>query len=352
MKILWKIGGVLAFSAISLPVIGLLYQRMAERRDARKFPPPGKLVDIGGYRLHLYEMRANKPGPTVVLEAGLGSSCLDWCKVQPEVAKFARAVSYDRAGSGWSDAGPAPRTSKQIALELHTLLTRADIPGPYILVAHSFGGLNIRLFADMYPQEVAGMVFVDTSHEDQNAIPALSAASSKDERLIPLLSMTASFGLLRLLVATGQTPLKQMRYPADIVPQVKSLWSQTRTMHMNALELDSFEESAAQVRASRASRHSYGTLPLYVLSQSMKTSFKSPEEQQIQEGWQELQRDLASLSTHSTHIVTDDSSHYIQLDQPELVIAAIQTVAQAANEQARAQGQEYVQTPKNFQKGD
>ena len=193
------------------------------------------------------------------------------------------------------------------------------------------------------------MVFVDTSHEDQNAIPALSAALVKEEYLNVLLGIAAPFGLLRLIVTTGQTPLKQMHYPANIVPQVKALWNQTRSTRMSALELDSFEESAAQVRTSR---HSYGSLPLYVLSQSVKTSFKSSEEQQIQEGWQELQRDLASLSTNSTHIVASDSSHYIQLDQPELVIAAIKSVVQAANEQARAQGQEYVQTPKNFQKGD
>lgn len=330
---------MLGLTSVTLPIIGFVYQRMVERRDARRFPPPGKLVDVGSHRLHLYEMGADKSGPTVVLEAGMGCSCLDWCKVQPEVATFARVVSYDRAGSGWSDAGPEPRTSKQIATELHTLLTRAGIPGPYILVAHSFGGLNIRLFADMYPQEVAGMVFVDTSHEDQNAIPALSAVLVKEEYQNVLIGIIAPFGVLRLIIATGQSPLKQMSYPADIVPQVKALWSQTRAMRMNALELDSFEESAAQVRTSR---HSYGPLPLYVLSQSVKTSFKSPEEQQIQEGWQELQRDLATLSTRSTHIVADDSSHYIHLDQPELVIAAIKTVTQAANERARVQGREHL----------
>lgn len=320
----------------SLPVLGWLYQTIAARRDAAKYPPLGKLVDVGGYRLHLYEMGSGRrEGPTIVFEAGMGCSCLDWCKVQPEVAKFAHAVSYDRAGLGWSDSGPNPRTSEQMVAELHTLLTNANVPKPYILVGHSFGGLNIRLYADTYPQEVVGMVFVDTSHEDQTSVPALAKEWKQDERLVTILGATARFGLIHLLIASGQSPLKHMPYPAAIVPQIKALGSQTRDMSMSYKEMQNFEISAAQVRASR---HSYGTLPLVVLSQQQKTEFSSPDEQQIQDAWPGFQRDLASLSSNSTHIIAEQSGHYIQLDQPELVINAIRSVLQAVLEQPQHQG--------------
>ncbi len=320
----------------SLPVLGWLYETIAARRDAAKYPPLGKLVDVGGYRLHLYEMGSGRnEGPTVVFDSDMGCSCLDWCKVQPEVAKFAHAVSYDRAGLGWSDSGPNPRTSEQMVAELHSLLTNANVPKPYILVGHSFGGLNIRLYAGTYPQEVVGMVFVDTSHEDQTLLPVLAKEMRKSKLLGVILAATAPFGLIRLIVDFGQSPLKTMHYPATIVPQIKALTTQTRDMSMSYQEMRSFETSAVQVRASR---HSYGTLPLVVLSQQQKIAFSSSDEEQIQEAWQGFQRDLASLSSNSTHIIAEHSTHYIQLDQPELVINAIRSVLQAVSEQPQHQG--------------
>lgn len=336
MNILKRILLAVGLFAVSLPVLGWLYQTIAGRRDAANYPPPGKLVNVGDYRLHLYEMGSERrEGPTVVFDSGLGCSCLDWCKVQPEVAKFARAVSYDRAGLGWSDSDPNPRTSEQIVAELHTLLTNANIPKPYILVGHSFGGLNIRLYADKYPQEVAGMVFVDTSHEDQLAVPALAKGMKNAERLNAILIAVAPFGLIRLIIDSGQSPLEHMHYPTAIVPQIKALSSQTRGMSMSNREMRNFEASAAQVRASR---RSYGALPLFVLSQQQKTEFSSSSEQQIEEAWKGFQRDLASLSSNSTHIIAEHSTHYIQLDQPDLVINAIRSVVQAVPEQPQHQG--------------
>lgn len=335
MNVLKKISLWSGLLVASLPVLGWLYQTIAARRDSAKYPSLGKFVDVGGYRLHLYEMGSDRQaGPTVVFESGMGCSCLDWCKVQPEVAKFACAVSYDRAGLGWSDSGPNPRTSEQMVEELHTLLTNANVPRPYILVGHSFGGLNVRLYADTYPQEVVGMVFVDTSHEDQMSLPALAKEMKKGALLVTIRGATARFGLIRLLKASGQSPLEHMHYPAAIVPQIKALGTQTRDTSMGHQEMLNFAISAAQVRASR---HSYGTLPLFVLTQQQKTKFSSPDEQQIQDGWLGFQRDLASLSSNSTHIIAEQSTHYIQLDQPELVISAIQSVAQAALEQSQSQ---------------
>lgn len=342
MKILKKILLFIGLFAASVPVIGLIYQSVATRLDAAKYPPPGKRVDVGGYKLHLYEMDTDeREGPTVVLEAALASSCLDWCKVQPEVAKFARAVSYDRSGLGWSDTGPKPRTSEMMVAELHTLLTNANVPKPYILVAHSYGGLNIRLYADTYPREVAGMVLVDTSHEDQNTVPAIIKEVREAERSSAINAAKAPFGINRLKINGSPPPLPDMPYPAAIIPQLQAFWKQTRISFIALLEIKNFEKSAAQVRASR---HSYGTLPLVVLTRKLKTEFYSSDEQEMQEAWQVCQRDLATLSANSAHIIAETSNHSLHLDRPDLVVSAIKTVAQVAREQPQ-QGAE-------TQKGD
>ena len=233
--------------------------------------------------------------------------------MQPEVAKFARVVSYDRSGLGWSDTGPKPRTSEMMVAELHTLLTNAHIPKPYILVAHSYGGLNIRLYADKYPQEVVGMVLVDTSHEDQNAVPAIIKEVREAERSSAINAARAPFGINRLKINRGSPPLPDMPYPATIIPHLQAFWKQARGSYVALLEIKNFEKSAAQVRASR---HSYGILPLVVLTRKLKTEFSSPDEQQMQEAWQVCQRDLATLSSNSAHIIAETSSHSIQLDQP------------------------------------
>src|SRR5262245_50984185 len=132
--------------------------------DPRGHPPPGKLVDVGGWRLHLD--CAGTGSPAVVFASGSGDFSFDWALVQPEVARSARACAYDRAGDAWSDPGPIPCTLRQEAYELHTLLERAGIAPPYVLVGHSYGGLLVRVYAERYPAEVAGMVLVDATHED------------------------------------------------------------------------------------------------------------------------------------------------------------------------------------------
>ena len=128
-------------------------------------PPPGQLVSLGTHRLHLY--RTGHGTPPVVFDAALGGSSLSWTYVQPAVAAFTTACTYDRAGFGWSDAGPLPRTAGRIADELHTLLTTAAIAPPFVLVGHSFGAFSIRAYAARHPEDVAGLVFVDPAHPEE-----------------------------------------------------------------------------------------------------------------------------------------------------------------------------------------
>lgn len=151
--------GRLLLLLLVLALLGVTYQAVATWGDARAFPPPGRLVDVGGYKLHLHCLGTGSP--TVIAENGLGGSSPDWSLVQPAVSQTTRICSYDRAGAGWSEVGPGPRTSRQISAELHTLLTNARIAGPYVLVGHSAGGLHVQVYASQYPAEVAGLVLVD-----------------------------------------------------------------------------------------------------------------------------------------------------------------------------------------------
>ena len=139
-----------------LALSGIIYQTAATEADRRDYPAPGHLIDVGGFKMHLSCM--GEGSPTVILEAGTAGTAAHWAWVQPAVAMTTRVCAYDRAGMGWSDPGPEPRDAGQVAADLHALLTTARIDGPYLLVGHSFGGLFTRVFADRYPDEVAGLV--------------------------------------------------------------------------------------------------------------------------------------------------------------------------------------------------
>ncbi len=146
---------------LGLALLGAAYESVSEASDSRAYPPPGQMVDVGGYRLHINCVGTGSP--TVVIESGLGDWSASWSAVQSQAARTTRVCTYDRAGMGFSEPGPLPRTAARFAEELHTLLQRADIPGPYILAGHSAGGYTVRLFAAAYPAEVAGVVLIDST---------------------------------------------------------------------------------------------------------------------------------------------------------------------------------------------
>ncbi|HWZ18995.1 MAG TPA: alpha/beta hydrolase, partial [Ktedonobacteraceae bacterium] len=289
-KMLWR--NVRRFPLLATLLIvgfgatGFAYQSIASAQDARNYPPPGKLIDVGGYRLHLYCTGAVYPGsPTVILEAGLGGTSLEWSKVQPGVASFTHVCSYDRAGHGWSDMGPLPRTDKRIVTELHTLLARAGVPGPYVLVGHSSGGLIMRLYASTYLEQVAGLVLVDSAHEDQNRYPELRPT---DANLLSLCQVLAPFGIPRLL---GSLDGNVAEEPPTVQPAAKALLYQTRYCQIASEEEAAWDESVEEVRAAR---HSFGALPLVVLTRGVLD--RSTPEKPIPPSWLALQKDLVSLS--------------------------------------------------------
>lgn len=327
---------------VAAAICGAAYQAIANYRDGQRFPQQGRSVALGtafpGVSLSINCTGQSAPGaPTVVMDTGLGVPAVGWDFVQPEVAKFAHVCSYDRAGYGWSTPGPMPRTSGEIAKELHALLAAAGEKPPYVLVAHSFGGYNVRVYTKEYPAEVAGMVLVDTSHEDQNnRMPGTlknfmkkqSEQLDAQRKLAPYLMF---FGIARLM-GGEQDPTGKL--PKDYVQKFNYLMLQAKFVDATASEIGSFETSASEVKAAG----DLGDRPLVVL-----TAGKSADPKQLPPGidkkdLEELQRiwinDLQvqemHLSTRGKRQIVQDSTHMIPFERPDTVIAAIREVCDEA----------------------
>jgi len=288
---------------LAIAMVGVTYQWFATRRDLAATPPPGRLVDIGGYRLHLW--CAGDGAPAVILDAGLGGTSAGWGFVQPEVARFTRVCSYDRAGMGYSDPGPSPRTARRIASELAELLARSGIPGPVVLVGESIAGFNVRVFASDHPEYAAGLVLVDASHEDDaHEVPGMA-------RFVPLLS---TIGVFRLLsVSFGQRV-------DSLAPSVQRYARATRFRAAGyqaaADEITHIGDTVSEVRTTRRKL----TIPVLVVTGARGAD----------ENWRRLQQDEASLSDRGCLITAYQSGHIIPIDQPAMVVEAIRTVVEIA----------------------
>lgn len=301
--------GMLAI-ALTLGLLGMIYENISEARDRRFNPMVGRLVNVGGNKMHID--CSGEGDPTVILDAGLGDAYTSWHKVQPQITKFTRVCSYDRAGLGYSDPSSRLRTSTVIAAELHELLRAADIIPPYILVGHSMGGYDVRLYASFYRNEVAGMVLVDASHPDQENRfpPELKNMEGSWQREAEFLEYTTPFGLPRLLGLCDADPVQRA---------AECNWHSARE---GVAELKAFPTSAAQAAATG----SLGDMPLIVLSHDPeKPSSELPADlaKPTNEVWEKMQEELAHLSTRGKQIVAKNSAHYIQIDRPDIVIDAV-----------------------------
>jgi pimeloyl-ACP methyl ester carboxylesterase len=275
--------------------------------DSRATPdlesPPGSLVQVGDHRLHL-DCRGHG-SPAVIFDSGLGSSSLDWARVQPDVARVTRACVYDRAGDGWSDPGPSPRDSVTISRELAELLQHGGVAPPYVLVGHSFGGLNVRLFASEHPDLTAGLVLIDSSHEQQfrrfeeaglqDAAPRAGEIVIGNPAVVPanlpddLQALARSFTLRAAFVATLRSELGNLRLSAD------------------------------ELRAADP----LPDVPLIVISHRVRMEGTSVRRDKL---WLDMQQELATRTSRAQLVMADTTDHYVQLSEPGVVVQAIRTV--------------------------
>ncbi len=295
--------GWAAALVVGLMVAGAIYESVSEAADIRAYPPPGQMVDVGGYRLHLNCTGAGSP--TVVIDAGWGDWSLGWSGVQKEVAKTTQVCTYDRAGVGYSEPGPLPRNAEQYAKELHTLLQHAGLPGPYVLAGHSMGGLPVRVFAHEYPAQVSGVVLIDSMSPGQLKQPAAEVKPQTPSQTGggSLPTLLARTGFMRLV--TGRTkelpPEAQAPYAAfSVTPRAVQAWAD---------EGAGMPESFVQADAVKT----FGAVPLIVLTASLNH----------QTGWQTMQTELLQLSSNSQQMMADHSGHNIQFEQPEAAVEAL-----------------------------
>jgi pimeloyl-ACP methyl ester carboxylesterase len=308
-------------------VAGFVAQRLNEFRDARRFPAPGQLIDVGGRRLHLL-CKGLSDGPTVVIEQGLASPSILWWRVQDAVAGFARVCTYDRAGYQWSDPAPAAQTVHDAVADLHALLDKAQIPQPYVLVGHSFGGPLVRLFAREHPEEVAGLVLVDTPDEGVVLRDSFAGYSRLLRRMFAVMRAAASVGLMRWAMNLQAAPLQLSADSTGVLGAKAGTPVFFRTAVENARAL---EQMAAEWR-NAGGLGGLGDRPLSVITHGIP--FPGPAAV-LEEGWSEGQRNLARLSTNSELIVATKSNHMINNDEPDLVVDAIRRVHAAARDRRR-----------------
>lgn len=309
---LFKWGAILT---VALLVVTSIAGRVLHARDAARWMEPGRLVDVGGgRRMHLY--CTGSGAPTVVLEAGLGDfSIPSWNAVQPAISGYSRVCSYDRAGTGWSDPPTVSPLPDAIIADLRTVLQNAGEQAPFVMVGHSLGGPIVRHYAVHHADQVAGLVLVDGSHEDQIAKLPLPAWLDWVVASLPALNF---LGIDRLVYVFAGS---------DSITAISGARGSMPAMARNTATLQSIlPQFFDQIRRDA---RPFGALPLVVLTASQMAPVPGLSPQQMltfHDTWMELHKDIASRSTNSHWIIAEKSTHYIQRDQPDLVIAAVKEV--------------------------
>ncbi len=316
---------------------GFLYQSIGARRDRLRYTRNGRLVDIGnGCRLYLLEKGCD--GPTVIFESGIAATNLNWCHIQEKVSRFACTASYDRSGLGWSNRCRTARTPSNIAVELHTMLERADIKPPYILVGHSFGGLVMRRFALLYPEKVASVVLIDPMRCEEwpPMNPSKQAMLNRGKRLSSYAIPIARFGIARLAVTSllcrsgrishwlarfagsggrhvlGRVTDEVGKMPREVWPMVAAHWSRP----------DYYAGMRSHVRAVPDTvKEMQDAEPIHGIRVLVLTPEKSlPLSDEC----------LGRIGTNVQQVIAHASAHWIHLDQPDLVVDSIREMVNAA----------------------
>lgn len=315
----WLLIAILIFA-----IVGVAYQTISTNSDKANFPPPGKLVDVGGYKLHIYCI--GEGSPTVILDSAADMMSSDWAWIQPEIAKNTQVCSYDRAGMGWSDPSPKSRDAKQVVLELHSLLTNAGISGPYVLVGHSVSGLYVRLYASQYPDEVVGMVLVDPGHPDMDQeIPELQAQNANDASLVKTMQTLSYFGLPRLL-GVGKNNANGL--PVQQAAEVNVFVSRPQHWATLSALIESTSVTYDEVQGTGA----MGDMPLVVISANTAWFTKGDPADKARTILNTLHDEIAQLSTNNLHVIVDGATHgslVLNQDDAHQVVMALEAVLTA-----------------------
>lgn len=296
--------------------IGSMYQAVASARDLHNHPPPGRLLNIDGCQLHIQTL--GHGGPSVILESGLGGMSSAWGWIQPETAKFCRVVSYDRGGLGWSGPDCAPKSAVLAAQRLRAVLLASQIPPPFVLVGHSMGGLFIRVFADLYSNEVAGMVLLDAVHPDQHLrSAAINTHMRTGFRYLETIPLLTRLGYVRL---AGLFNFWAEGLPVQQAAEAKAFLSTYHHLKTTRDESLAWEAICREVRGTKG----LANIPLAVV-----TAAKG-----VLPGHPELQSELAALSSNSVHFAVKGADHVTLVTRREyalMVVEAIRHVVERVN---------------------
>lgn len=322
MRILKKVFGVFFASLIGLIVLGFTYQSAQQSKDQAAFPAPGVFYNINGVSLHL-DCRGNG-SPTLVMEAGLTSGSSSWRLVHDALADTTQVCTYDRPGMDWSDPINRVADAKEVGDRLHQLLIKAEIMGPKVLLGMSAGGVYVREFYKHHPQEIVGMVFVDSSHEQQaNRLPPSEGTATYDN-MINACRFLQPLGVVRISGVFNQL-LDQFDLDEATKKGMLASINKSHTCSAMYWETQSFSDEVKDELAPT----SLGDLPLIVLSQGEEPT-ASPElgltldqARAEREVWNTLQQELAGLSKNTQRYIAEQSGHVIQREQPALLIEKV-----------------------------
>ena len=307
----WGVGALILALVAAITVQWLLSYLALERN-----PPPGEMVVVGERHIHL--LCQGQGSPAVILESGVPGTALGWTSVIEDIASFARVCAYDRAGYAWSEAGPEPRTISNITGELRDLLRTAGVDPPYVLAGHSFGGLVVQLYASRFPDEVAGMVLVDSSHPN---LARHSERLGRMGRVAFRLKLLAPLGIARFIIDVPSGDPESR--PSSVRAMEKELLATTRSFRTMASELAGLRESLNQAAEDRPR---LGRKPLVVLT----------EGQRRMEFWHAMQEQFTELSDSSEWQVVNGAGHFIHHDKPGVVVDAVRRVVESVRGQLGA----------------